>query len=353
MIAIYDEEFATAKRGLPPPSLAAMKTAAYLKTEQDDLVILITDLTNAANYNKVYFFSDKPLEDLPKEIFLMDNIILYGKYLDPLPQIIEHMMPDITIYHDVVQTRLINKITSTNRALQFLDSIYYQAYGSKGERLPLPPSSRKKRFYIYDEDFLSCEDCWNIFKEIEERMPTGIYTIKPIQCHTIKQFFTLREDYEKVSRANKIILDYYVPLHHFDIYFGKYKLKLLGEITKNSEVYVYLGKNYGANAYGEVFYLKNLYYSLNLIFSYWSRNIPIKAEMFIVEDSVNPYKEIFQALRQWTNHEDYDKTIEGFLNTKKLKPMLDAFINANPAMDLFFNKSKNDLINTRGVWRLP
>ena len=55
MIAIYDEEFATAKRGLPPPSLAAMKTAAYLKTEQDDLVILITDLTNAANYNKVYF----------------------------------------------------------------------------------------------------------------------------------------------------------------------------------------------------------------------------------------------------------------------------------------------------------
>lgn len=353
MIAIYDEEFATAKRGLPPPSLAAMKTAAYLKTEQDDLVILITDLTNAANYNKVYFFSDKPLEDLPKEIFLMDNIILYGKYLDPLPQIIEHMMPDITIYHNVVQTRLINKITSTNRALQFLDSIYYQAYGSKGERLPLPPSSRKKRFYIYDEDFLSCEDCWNIFKEIEERIPTGIYTIKPIQCHTIKQFFTLREDYEKVSRANKIILDYYVPLHHFDVYFGKYKLKLLGEITKNSEVYVYLGKNYGANAYGEVFYLKNLYYSLNLIFSYWSRNIPIKAEMFIVEDSVNPYKEIFQALRQWTNHEDYDKTIEGFLNTKKLKPMLDAFINANPAMEIFFNKSKNDLINTRGVWRLP
>ena len=353
MIAIYDEEFATAKRGLPPPSLAAMKTAAYLKTEQDDLVILITDLTNAANYDKVYFFSDKPLEDLPKEIFLMNNIILYGKYLDPLPQIIEHMMPDITIYHDVVQTRLINKITSTNRALQFLDSIYYQAYGSKGERLPLPPSSRKKRFYIYDEDFLSCEDCWNIFKEIEERMPTGIYTIKPIQCHTIKQFFTLREDYEKVSRANKIILDYYVPLHHFDVYFGKYKLKLLGEITKNSEVYVYLGKNYGANAYGEVFYLKNLYYSLNLIFSYWSRNIPIKAEMFIVEDSVNPYKEIFQALRQWTNHEDYDKTIEGFLNTKKLKPILDAFINANPVMEIFFNKSKNDLINTRGVWRLP
>ena len=59
MIAIYDEEFARAKRGLPPPSLAAMKTAAYLKTEQSDQVVLITDLNSAANFNKVYFFSDK------------------------------------------------------------------------------------------------------------------------------------------------------------------------------------------------------------------------------------------------------------------------------------------------------
>ena len=353
MIALYDEEFATAKRGLPPPSLAAMKMAAYLKTEQNDIVILITDLTNAANYNKVCFFSDKPLEELPKEIFLMDNVELYGKYLEPLPRIVEHMTPDITIYHDVVQSRLVDKIVSTNRALQFLDSIYYQAYGSDGARLPLPPSPHRKRFYIYDEDFLQYEDCWNIFREIEERVPTGIYTIKPIQCHTLKQFFTLREDYEKVSRANKIILDFFVPLHHFETYFGKYKLKLLGEITKNSEIYVYLGKNYSANAYGEVFYLKNLYYCLNLIFSYWSRNIPIKAEMYIPNDGVNPYKEIFNALRLWTNNEDTNIKISDYLNTKKLKPKLEEFIANNPTMATFFDKSKNDLINTRGVWRLP
>lgn len=353
MIAIYDEEFATAKRGLPPPSLAAMKMAAYLKTEQDDIVMLITDLTNAANYAKVYFFSDKPLEELPKEIFLMENVELYGKYLEPLPRIVEHMTPDITIYHDVVQSRLIDKIVSTNRALQFLDSIYYQAYGSDGARLPLPPSPHRKRFYIYDEDFLQYEDCWNIFREIEERVPTGIYTIKPIQCHTLKQFFTLREDYEKVSRANKIILDFFVPFHHFETYFGKYKLKLLGEITKNSEIYVYLGKNYSANAYGEVFYLKNLYYCLNLIFSYWSRNIPIKAEMYIPSDGVNPYKEIFNALRLWTNNNDANVKISDYLNTKKLKPKLEEFIANNPTMATFFDKSKNDLINTRGVWRLP
>jgi hypothetical protein len=36
-----------------------------------------------------------------------------------------------------------------------------------------------------------------------------------------------------------------------------------------------------------------------------------------------------------------------------LKPKLEEFIANNPAMETFFNKSKNDLINTRGVWRLP
>ena len=62
---------------------------------------------------------------------------------------------------------------------------------------------------------------------------------------------------------------------------------------------------------------------------------------------------LFQALQQWTNHNDYDKTISSFLSTKKLKPKLEEFIANNPAMEIFFNKSKNDLISTRGVWRLP
>lgn len=353
MIAIVDYDFSSAKRGLPPPSLAAMKTSAYLKTEQDDMVYLITDISGLANYNEVYFFSDKPVEELPKEIFLLNNIYLYGKYLEPVPQIIEHMTPDITLYHDIVQDRLVKKITSTNRALQFLDSIYYQAYGSNGERLPLPPSPRRRRFYIYDEDFLGYENCWDIFKEIEERTPSGIYTINPIQCHTLKQFFTLREDYEKVSRSNKIILDFFVPLHHFDVYFSKYKLKLLGEITKNSEVYIYLGKNYSARAYGEVFYLKNLFYCLNLIFSYWSRNIPIKAEMYMHEDAVNPYKDFFTNLRLWTNNPDLDMKLGDYFTSKKLKEKLETFLKENHEFEVFFNKSKNELINTRGIWRIP
>ena len=46
----YDEEwlnywlwFLLREEGLPPPSLAAMKTAAHLKMEQDDIVYLVSD----------------------------------------------------------------------------------------------------------------------------------------------------------------------------------------------------------------------------------------------------------------------------------------------------------------------
>ena len=72
----------------------------------------------------------------PPFIFLLDNIHLYGKYLEPLPRIVEHMTPDITIYHDIIQTRLVSKIVSTNRALQFLDSIYYKCERVKSRGKP-------------------------------------------------------------------------------------------------------------------------------------------------------------------------------------------------------------------------
>lgn len=352
MIGIIDYDFIAAKRGLPPPSLAAMKMAAHLRMIQKAQVQLLTNLEQSAACEKVYFFSDKALDKLPKEIFFMANIEMYGKYLESLPKLVEHMMPDISIYKDVIQSKMVSNKTNTSKALAFLDSIYYKAYGSEGERIPLPPSPTRKRFYIYDQDFLSYEECWEIFDEIIGRSPTSIYTVHPIQCHTVKQFFTLREDYEKVSRANKIILDYYVPPHHFDVYFGKYKLKFLGEITKNSDVAVYLGKNYSNAAYTEVFYSKNIIYCLNLLFSYWSRNIPIRAEVYHPIDTTNPYEDVYNAIRAWANNDDLTVKLEESFNTKKLVEKKEQLIKQYPAFEGFLNKSKQDLIQTRGIWRI-
>lgn len=353
MIGIIDYELLMAKRGLPPPSLSAMKMAAYLKSTQSDYVVLLQTMENIEHYERVCFFSDWIIDKLPKEIFQFSNVELYGLYLNPIPKLAEHMIPDTTIYNDIIQEKIVNKTVSTSRALQFLDSIYYKCYDQEGKRLPLPPSAKRKRFYIYDNDFLSLSDCWQIIEEIVERNPSAIYMTRPIQCHTVKQFFTLREDYEKVSRNNKIFLDYFVPLHHLETYFGKYKLKLLGEITKTSDVCIYLGKNYGNDVYSETFYIRNIFYCLNLAYSYYSRNIPIKSDIYHHYDVTNPYEDVYNAIRLWINSEDYDMTLAQSFGTKKLKERMAELIEKNSAFEPFFNKTKNDLIQTRGIWRIP
>ena len=353
MIGFIDYELLLSKRGLPPPSLAAMKMAAYLKSKENVQIIVLNNLETIDNFEKVYFFSDLVIDKLPKEIFQYPNVEMYGLHLSPIPLLAEHMIPDTTIYNNIVQERVNDKHTSTNRALQFLDSIYYKCYDENGKRLPLPPSDKRKRFYIYDNDFLEIPNSWSILEEITERQPSGIYMTQPIQCHTVKQFFTLREDYEKVSRNNKVILDYFVPLHHFETYFGKYKLKLLGEITKTADVCVYLGKNYGNNTYSETFYIKNIFYCLNLIYSYYSRNIPIKAEIYYPVDCTNPFEDVYNAIRLWVNSKDYDMTMAQSFGTKKLQERMQELINKNASFAPFFDKTKNDLIQTRGIWRIP
>ena len=354
MIGIIDYDLLTAKKGAPPPSLSAMKFSSYLKSTESEQVRLLDNLKQAEACSKVIFTSEKPLDKIEKAAFLLENCEYYGKYLaDEIPRIVEHMSPDVTLYNELIQERVVKRAISAAAAFSFLDSIYYQAYGKNGERLPLPPSATRKRFYLYDDDLLSHEECWEILDSIIERAPTAIYFTESIKCHTIKQFLTLREDYEKVSRANKIILDYFVPLHHFDVYFGKYKLKLLGEIAKNSDVNIYIGKNYNNNAYNDVFYIKNLYYCLNLVFSYYSRNIPIKVEIYTKPSEINPYIYFYKLIRSWVNNKDPDATLEDAINSSQVRTKIEELLKKHSIFDIFLHKSKNDLIKTRGVWRAP
>ena len=125
------------------------------------------------------------------------------------------------------------------------------------------------------------------------------------------------------------------------------------EITKTAEVYVYLGKSYGAYAYYDSFYIKNIYYCLNLLFSYYSRNIPIKACTYIPTDgSLSNYLIIYKLIERWANNSNCDKTISDFARSKKEKEMLEKFVEKNPTMVQFMNRSKNSLKNTRGIWRI-
>lgn len=353
MIGIVDYDFMKVKRGLPNPSLDAMRMAAYIKKELKESVFLLTDLATIPNCEIVHFFTDKRLEELPLELLAYENVEFYGKYFqNHIPELADYLIPDITIYNSIVQDKLLDCTVSENRALSFFDSFYYRAKRGKA-KLPIPPMASNKKVYIYDEDILAYDDCWEILDELLKRSPSSIYTINPICCRTMKQFLVLREDYEKISRGNKVFLDFFVPLHQLEVYFGKYKLKLLGEITKTAEVYVYLGKSYGVQSYYDTFYIKNLYYCLHLLFSYYSRNIPIKAALFYpTNGAINNYEIIYKIIERWANSKDYDKTLTDFTKSKKEKEMLQKLIEKHPIMEQFMNKSKNSLIQTRGIWRI-
>lgn len=351
MIGIMDYDFTCAEKKAAVPSLGAMKLYTYLQKERPQL---ITTDVQMGLCEKGYFFSNKPFDEIPYTYLTMDNITAFGKYFEePQERIINHMIPNTDLYKKYIQTSIAVNEMTVDRGLDILDSTYYQAYVD-GEKIPIPPSRSRKKFYIYDKDFLAYPDCWEILDEAITHKPTSIYMVEPIQCHTAKQFFFLREEYEKVARSNKIVLDYYVPYHDLDLYFGKYKLKLLGEITTNSDVCIYLGKNYGAQAYKETFYTKNLFYNLNLLFSYYSRNIPVRAVEYqdAPMDAVNPYPKLYEALATWSRT-SWDVKIERSLGrTKEGKEQLNMLLEKHPVFKGFMGKSKNDLKLTRGPWPL-
>lgn len=332
----------------------ALKISSYYKRyEKNENVFLIKDLKSIEKYDKVYFVSNKILEEIPQEVLVAPNVLFYGEYLpDDIPELYHHMIPDVTLYNETVQRLLTEEKITTERALTFLSSSYYQA--KVGDTyIPIPPIEPRARIYVYDKDFLAQPDCWNIFDRIIERKPASIFFVEPLRCHTIKQFLHLREEYERVSRQNKIILDYFVPYDDFDLYFGKYKLKLLGEITTSSHISIYLGKNYKSDVYSEMFYIHNIFYCLNLLFSYYSRNIPIFTEIYYPPNQpLTIYTEIYKVIRAWVNSSDKDKTFGECFWTKKQKKILKQLLDKNPTFEAFLPKSKNKLKNTRGIWRI-
>lgn len=348
MIGIIDYEFMVAGRRLTPPSLGALKLATFLKKEQKDQVILLNKLEQAKNCKKVFFFTNLPMEKLPKEVFLWDNVTFYGKFFEPLPQIVEHQIPSISLYKDDVQEKVTKKAVTIEKAMDFLEGIYYQAYGAKGEILPLPPIGKKKRVWVYDEDLLGANDGWKVVARILERSPTAVYTIHPILCHTIKQFILVRRGRTTaLSRTNEVILDYFVPLHQIETYFAKYKMLLLGEITKTSKVFIYLGKNYSSNAYGETFYLRNIYYCLTLICSYWTRKIPIKTKIYYQTIQPHGFEKVLEGIRKWTTSPKDDIPLMEFIGVEDWKKLT----TKNPHFYKFEKLTRKQLFNEQGVWR--
>lgn len=355
MIKMVDHNFLKSPKGVwPRPSIDLMKMANYLKQEcpQEELY-LITSLESLNPEDNIYYFGDMAIEEVPAILFRYKNVKFYGSNFEKIPKLAEHLPPINSIYKVELQERLANKKISETKALNFLNTIYYQAFDSQGNILPFP-AFIKKKICICDEDFFVNEKCWKVLDQIiETRKPVSIAFSQKILCHDLSTFFKIRKEYPKILRTSKIVLDFYVPLHQILIYFKKYSNKLKGEINNSSNINIFIGKNYTNNAHGETFYIRNLYHSLNFIFSYYSRGIPISAIVWNDKEAILLYKEIYQKIASWTNSRDLYITLEEwFGRTKRGEKECSDFLEKHYVFKKFFNITKNELINNRGVWNV-
>ena len=257
------------------PNIEIMKLATYYKTEKN-LFCRLIDLqeTELSSYDKIYFFSEseKPI-NVPDAFKKVGNIIFGGtaftkQYIPFEEEIIDYTIPRPTIYKEILKKKYQDGIKS--RIISHtLDDSYYRMFAG-GHKLPIPPIKNKKRVFVFDKEIF--QPGWEeVMAQIGNRNPAAILTIHPVRCKTLTQYFTFRS-IEKISRANEMILELDIPLDEVYYMLKHYKNKFLADIVEASNVFITLGGNFKYSKQ----YLDDFVYKMNILFSFWSCNIPLK-----------------------------------------------------------------------------
>lgn len=343
------------------PNLEIMKLATYYRTEEKQYCRLIgLDETELDGYDKIFFFSEHHSQNVPPAFLSSKNVAFGGTaftrktYIPFENPLIDFTLPRPALYKEFLQEKY-NDGIKAKVIEHVMDDTYYRMYAGN-ELLPLPPIQTRQRVIIYDRDIFY-PDWQQIVERILRRNPSKIICIHPIICKTLTQYFTLRS-YDKISRKNDVILDIKVPANEIYYLFKEYQNQFLADIVNNSTVYLSLQGSYSSRAQ----YSQELFYKMHLLYSFWSRNIPIKLYYIAPDIGVhNPYEHLFQLICTWATN------VMVASDTAKNKPLLDRII-ANKGQKIE-NKEYEDLkrycphieqltkynyqqIITGGVWRL-
>lgn len=341
------------------PNLEIMKLATYYRVEKNHFCRLLSlDEEDLESYEKIYFFSETGRKLLIPTQFKRANNVIYGgsaftnfKYVPFENKVIDYTIPRIAIYQEYLKQKY--QAGFKNIVISHaLDDTYYRMYAGD-KLLPIPAIKAKQRVYLFDRDFFYSN--WeDLIKEITDRKPSGIHRIHPIVCHTLSNFFTARQ-YTKLVRDSNYILDLKVPLDEVGYMIGHYKNQFLAEIVKTSNVFLPLKSDLPTASP----YYRNLVYTLNVLYAFWAKNIPIK--LYIEETPTgvtnNPIAELEQAIAVWAGAtlriaNKLDRTIlQRIGKNKVLLAQYESVINKIPQAKTLFNQSYADLIK-RGYWRL-
>lgn len=359
MIGLVDYDFYSAS-SIPKliPNIEIMKLATYYKTEKNLFCRLIDlDETELTNYDKIYFFSEseKPI-NVPDAFKKAKNIIFGGtaftkQYIPFEEEIIDYTISRPTIYKEILKKKYQDGIKS-NIITHILDDSYYRMFAGDNI-LPVPPIKTKKRIFIYDKDIF--HNGWeHVLNKVSERNPAKILTIHPARCKTLTQYFTFR-GIEKMGRANEMILDLDIPIDEVYYMLKHYKNRFLADIAESSNVFITLGGNYRYSKQ----YLEDFIYKMNILFSFWSCNIPLKIKYEQPAIGfVDPLASLSKLVEGWTKGQSKkDKSLaERTLvqQSGKIGPAREArnlLQEKYPEAKDLFNHNFTTL-SAKGVWRI-
>ena len=352
----YDWEVSTSTTQLIP-NLEIMKLAAYYQEENKFCQLISLDTKDLTQYEKIYFFSEQDTDKNIPEQFLRANNVVFGGtgftkgiYQPFEESLIDYMIPRTYIYknclkqkyNDGIKAKIINNV---------LDDAYYRIY-IDNKILPLPPMRPHKKLYLYDRNIFG--NNWEkVLNKINDRQPSSIKCIHPVVCENLSTYFTIR-NFPAFSRENKIILDLPIPLDEVNIMLNKYKNQFLADITFTSNIYLPIGGSF----LNKNIYYKDFIYTLNLLFAFWSKGIPIKIYFRPTPIGYfNPLETLEKTLTtfQLATEKNRQMTLQNKIpKKKKNNPKADEYtqlVTAYPASQELFKQSFNKL-KQQGVWRL-
>ncbi len=347
------------KPQLCPPNLEIMKLASYYQREENKFCRLINlDETELTNYEKIYIFSESKNFVTVPEAFKRASNIIYGgtaftngKYIP-----FENKLIDYTLAHPRIYANFLKEKRQAGLAdieiSRLLDNSYYR-WRAGNETLPIPAILKRHRIYIYDIDFF--QEGWReLINKIIARKPSSINFIHPAHYKKISDFLEVREN-ALIAKGNDAFLDLNIPLNETNILMKHYKNRLLAVINKNSQVYLSLGGSF----HYQSDYLKDIIYKLNLLYVFWSCNIPIKIKY--EEPSFgcyNPISDISKLIATWTQGEttSYKCITDRIPKDKKMteirpeREQLRIILDRYPSSETLFRQT-TETVRKGGLWK--
>ena len=296
-----------------------MKISAYHKSKGDDVSLLLSYDT-IENYDKVYISKVFTDTQVPENILGLSWVEYGGTgfYYDkapPLPDEIEHIMPDYHLYDEFVRNRI--DAGESPKSLQYYTdfSIGFTTRGcirgcsfcvNKNYRVcnkhsPIEEFLDKDRKYIclLDDNVLSSRHWRDVFSELQA---TG----KRFQFNQGMDERLLTTEKCKVIFNSKWIGDYIFAFDNIrDRRIVERKLKLIREHTnKRVKFYCFCAYNHDfpddLSAYTEGFWkrdISNLFERIKILMSYNAMPYVMRYKDY----ELSPYRGIYVAVASWCN----------------------------------------------------